>query len=67
MKMHVEVDDALLLRAMRAGNYRSRNAVIEAGLRLLVLRGQAKIRKLRGKIEWEGNLEESRLGRNTDQ
>lgn len=51
---------------MKSGGYRTRKAAIEAGLRLLVLREQTGIRRLRGKVAWEGNLEESRLGRNTD-
>lgn len=28
-----------------------------------LLTGQAGIRRLRGKVRWEGNLDESRLGR----
>jgi Arc/MetJ family transcription regulator len=67
MKLKVEIDDNLMRQAMRSGKYRSRKAAIEAGLRLLVLRGQTRIRRLRGKIAWDGDLEESRLGRNTDQ
>jgi Arc/MetJ family transcription regulator len=67
MKLRTEIDDNLLRRAMKSGGYRTRKAAIEAGLRLLVLRGQTGIRRLRGKVAWEGNLEESRLGRNTDQ
>jgi Arc/MetJ family transcription regulator len=67
MKVQIEIDDKLMRQAMRSGKYRTRRAAIEAGLRLLVLRGQTKIRRLRGKIAWDGSLEESRLGRNTDQ
>ncbi|MGB9462447.1 MAG: type II toxin-antitoxin system VapB family antitoxin [Candidatus Acidiferrum sp.] len=67
MKLQIEIDDKLMREAMRSGRYRTRKAAIEAGLRLPVLRGQTKIRKFRGKIAWEGDLEESRLGRNTDQ
>jgi len=38
-------------------------AAVEAGLRLLVqTRAQAKIRRLRGKVRWQGDLETSRLG-----
>ncbi|MGB2622090.1 MAG: type II toxin-antitoxin system VapB family antitoxin [Candidatus Acidiferrum sp.] len=66
MKLRTEIDDNLLRRAMKSGGYRTRKAAIEAGLRLLVLREQTGIRRLRGKVAWEGNLEESRLGRNTD-
>jgi Arc/MetJ family transcription regulator len=67
MKLKIEIDDNLMRQAMRSGKYRTRKAAIQAGLRLLVLHGQTKIRRLRGKIAWDGNLEESRLGRNTDQ
>jgi Arc/MetJ family transcription regulator len=58
MKLRIEIDDNLMREGMRRGRYRTRKAAIEAGLRLLVLRG---------KIAWDGDVEESRLGRNTDQ
>ena len=62
MRITVNIDDALVREAMRRGGYRTKKAAIEAGLRLLVkIRGQVSIRRLRGKIKWEGNLEESRL------
>jgi Arc/MetJ family transcription regulator len=67
MKLKIEIDDKLMREAMRSGNYRTRKETIEAGLQLLMrLRGQAGIRRLRGKIQFESDLEESRLGRNTD-
>ena len=62
MRITINIDDALVREAMRGGGYRTKKAAIEAGLRLLVkIRGQVSIRRLRGKIKWEGNLEESRL------
>jgi Arc/MetJ family transcription regulator len=67
MKLKIDIDDKLMRLAMRGGKYRTRKAAIEAGLRLLILDRQTGIRRLRGKIAWEGNLEESRLGRNIDQ
>ena len=66
MKLKIEIDGNLMRQAMRSGKYRTRKAAIESGLRLLLLRGQTKIRQLRGKIAWDGDLEESRLGKNTD-
>jgi hypothetical protein len=46
---------------MRTGNGRTRRAVVEAGLRLLVqIHAQAGIRRLKGKIRWDGNLKKSR-------
>jgi Arc/MetJ-type ribon-helix-helix transcriptional regulator len=64
MKLRLDLNNNLLRDAMRLGEYKSRKETIEAALLLLIrLKKQAGIRKLRGKIQWEGNLEELRLGR----
>ena len=66
MRTNIEIDDQLMRQAMKSSGARPKRATVEAGLRLLVqVRAQAGIRRLRGKIKWEGNLDESRLGRNT--
>lgn len=62
MRTNIVIDDQLMSRALKAGGYRTKKSAVEAGLRLLIQRhSQEKLRKLRGKIKWEGNLEESRL------
>jgi Arc/MetJ family transcription regulator len=67
MRTNIEIDDRLMKEAMRSSGARTKRATVEAGLRLLVqVRAQAGIRRLRGKIKWEGNLDESRLGRNIE-
>jgi Arc/MetJ family transcription regulator len=67
MRTNIEIDDQLMRQAMKSSGARTKRATVEAGLRLLVqVRAQAGIRRLRGKIKWEGNLDESRLGRNTE-
>jgi Arc/MetJ family transcription regulator len=64
MRTNIEIDDRLMREAMRTGKGRTKRAVVEAGLRLLVqTHGQAGIRRLKGKVRWEGNLSESRRGR----
>ncbi len=64
MRTNIEMDDQLVKQAMRSSGARTKKALVEAGLRLLVqTHAQTSIRKLRGKVKWEGNLEESRLGR----
>jgi Arc/MetJ family transcription regulator len=64
MRTNIVIDDALLKEAMQATGLTTKRAVVEAGLRLLVqIKAQTDIRRLRGKIPWEGNLEEMRLGR----
>jgi len=64
MRTNIEMDDELVSEAMRYTGARTKKAAVEAGLRLLVqTHSQASIRKLRGKVKWEGNLEVSRRGR----
>jgi len=64
MRTNIEIDDRLMKQAMRSSGARTKKAAVEEGLRLLVqTRAQSAIRRWRGKIKWEGNLEESRRGR----
>ena len=64
MRTNIDIDDRLLTQAMRRSGARTKKAAVEAGLRLLAdTHAQGNIRRLRGKVQWQGNLEESRLGR----
>ncbi|HZU08947.1 MAG TPA: type II toxin-antitoxin system VapB family antitoxin [Pseudacidobacterium sp.] len=64
MRTNIEIDDQLIEQAMRQSGLRTKKATVEAALRLLVkTRAQAAIRQLRGKVQWEGDLNQSRLGR----
>lgn len=64
MRTNIEIDERLIERAMRSSGARTKRAVVEAALQLLVeTHSQGAIRALRGKVAWEGNLDESRLGR----
>jgi len=64
MRTNIEIDDQLMREAMRSSGARTKRAAVEAGLRLLVqIRKQTGMRRFRGKVKWQGNLEESRLGR----
>lgn len=61
MRTNVVIDDKLMSRALRSSGCKTKRSVIESGLRLLVqINSQKKLRKLKGKITWEGNLEEMR-------
>jgi Arc/MetJ family transcription regulator len=67
MRTNIQIDDDLMRQAMRASGARTKRAVVEAALRLLIqTKGQSGIRRSRGKIKWEGDLETSRLGRIAD-
>jgi Arc/MetJ family transcription regulator len=64
MRTNIDIDDRLMRQAMRSSRSRTKRAAVEAGLRLLIqTRAQASIRRLRGKVRWDGNLNKSRLGR----
>lgn len=64
MRTNIEIDDQLMQQAMRSTGARTKRAVVEAGLRLLVkVHAQTGIRQLRGKVQWQGDLNESRQGR----
>jgi Arc/MetJ family transcription regulator len=64
MRTNIEIDERLVRQAMRKIGAPTKKAAVDAGLRLLVeTHSQAAIRRLRGKIRWEGDLNQSRLGR----
>ena len=61
MRTNVVIDDELMSRAMRSSGCRTKRSAIESGLRLLVqVNSQKKLRALKGRITWEGDLEEMR-------
>ena len=64
MRTNIVIDDHLIERAMRAAGLKTKRSAVEAGLKLLIdVKGQAGLRRLRGKVAWEGNLNEMRTGR----
>jgi Arc/MetJ family transcription regulator len=64
MRTNIEIDDALMRKAMRATGLKTKRAVVEEGLRTLVrLKNQTKILELAGKVQWEGDLNEMRQSR----
>ena len=61
MRTNVVIDDGLMTHALRSSGCRTKRSAIEAGLRLLVqLNSQKKLRSLKGKIAWQGDLEKMR-------
>ncbi len=62
MRTNIEIDDKLMDEARRASGLRTKRATVEEALKLLVqTKKQAGIRRLRGKLQWEGSLDEMRL------
>lgn len=61
MRTNVVLDDELIERAMESGGFRTKKSAIEAGLRLLVqVKSQERLRQLKGKVRWEGDLDAMR-------
>lgn len=61
MRTNIEIDDALMEEAMAVSGAKSKREAVELGLQTLVRLGrQAEIRKYRGKLRWEGDLEAMR-------
>lgn len=64
MRTNIDIDDDLMRQAMRSSSARTKRAVVEEALRLLIqTKGQSSLRRLRGKIAWNGDLDSSRLER----
>lgn len=64
MRTNIDIDDRLMQKAMRCSGARTKRAVVEEALRLLIqTKGQSTVRRLRGKVAWEGDLRSSRLAR----
>ena len=64
MRTNIVIDDQLMADTLRATGLKTKREAVELGLRtLLRLRRQAALRRLRGKIPWQGDLERMRRDR----
>ena len=64
MHTNVVLDDDLIRKAQELTGIKTKKEVIHVALEaLILLREQAQVRSLRGKLTWDGNLNEQRQGR----
>ncbi len=64
MRTNIDIDNELMTEALKASGCKTKKAAVEEGLRLLVrTRRQGRIRALRGRLHWEGSLDEMRRDR----
>ena len=64
MRTNIVLDDSLIERAQKLTGIKTKREVVQEALRtLILLREQAGVRQLRGKLKWEGNLDEQRQTR----
>ena len=62
MRTNIVISDELMNEALNLTEYKTKKAVVEEGLRLLVrLKKQEKLKSLRGKLKWEGDLDKMRV------
>jgi Arc/MetJ family transcription regulator len=61
MRTNIVIDDDLMQQALSLTEDKTKKAVVEEALSLFIrFKKQAKIRQLRGKLSWEGDLNEMR-------
>lgn len=62
MRTNIDIDEELLAKAMSASGKRTKKETVHEALELFVRlrQGQKAIRALRGKIQWEGDLDAMR-------
>ena len=64
MRTNIVIDDKLMRDTLRLTGLKTKREAVELGLRTLVhLNKQAVIRRFRGKLNWQGDLEAMRLER----
>lgn len=64
MRTNIVIDDKLMSDALRATGLETKKEAVELGLKTLIkLKKQEGIKAFRGRLQWEGNLEEMRLAR----
>jgi Arc/MetJ family transcription regulator len=56
MRTNIDIDDATLEAAMRAGPFKTKKEAVEAGLKLLARQAAYReMLKWRGRLQWEGD------------
>ncbi len=61
MRTNIVIDDKLMKETLRLTGLKTKREAVELGLRTVVrLRKQDEIRRFRGKLGWQGDLEAMR-------
>jgi Arc/MetJ family transcription regulator len=64
MRTNIVIDDKLMADALRVTGLSTKKEAVELGLKtLLRLREQEGIRRLKGKLHWEGDLNQMRTNK----
>ncbi|MDI1231126.1 MAG: type II toxin-antitoxin system VapB family antitoxin [Methylobacter sp.] len=62
MRTNIIIDDTLMADVLKATGVKSKREAVELGLKtLLMLKQQEGIKAFKGKLKWEGDLEQMRV------
>lgn len=61
MRTNIVIDDRLMRETLRVTGLKTKREAVELGLRTLVrLRQQEQLKRFRGKLKWQGDLDAMR-------
>jgi Arc/MetJ family transcription regulator len=61
MRTNIVIDDKLMSVAIKTSGLSTKKEVVEEALKLLVkVKNQSKLKNLRGKLKWDGDLDDMR-------
>lgn len=61
MRTNIVIDDDLMANALKTTGLKTKREAVELGLKALInLKKQGSIKHFRGKLRWEGNLNDMR-------
>lgn len=64
MRTNIVIDDRLMQEALQASGLKTKREAVEEGLKMLLrLARQEEIRKFRGRLDWQGDLDAMRQDR----
>ena len=64
MRTNIVIDDKLMADALKLEGIKSKREAVELGLKTLIrLRKQETIKRFKGKLKWDGNLNAMRTSR----
>ncbi len=62
MRTNIVIDDKLMNLALKLTGLKTKKEVVEEGLKTLIsIKKQAKLKSLRGKLKWDGDIEKMRM------
>jgi len=62
MRTNIVIDDELMKLALKTTGLKTKKEVVEEGLKILIkIKNRSKLKSLRGKLHWEGDIDKMRI------